>query len=204
MRAGGARRAAGQALRLRGARGLVPAGGRSRRRPVRCAPADRRRARNRGGERSASRADETRHRRARRRAPPKDVSSAQFVPNHELRPEQKDAVQRILGSGARFEAFLLHGVTGSGKTEVYLHLIAGAIERGAQSLVLVPEISLTPQLEERFRHAFPQARLAGLHGGLEDTARPGAWPRAARGEAAIVLGTRLALLAPPGALGPGA
>jgi primosomal protein N' (replication factor Y) len=134
-------------------------------------------------------------------APPKDVSSAQFVPNHELRPEQKDAVQRILGSGARFEAFLLHGVTGSGKTEVYLHLIAGAIERGAQSLVLVPEISLTPQLEERFRHAFPQARLAVLHSGLEDIARTGAWLQAARGEAAIVLGTRLALLAPLAALG---
>jgi len=115
-------------------------------------------------------------------APPKDVSSAQFVPNHELRPEQKDAVQRIAGSGARFEAFLLHGVTGSGKTEVYLHLIAGAIERGAQSLVLVPEISLTPQLEERFRHAFPQARLAVLHSGLEDIARTGAWLQAARGE----------------------
>ena len=134
-------------------------------------------------------------------APPKDVPSAQFVPNHELRPEQKDAVQRILGSGARFEAFLLHGVTGSGKTEVYLHLIAGAIERGAQSLVLVPEISLTPQLEERFRHAFPQARLAVLHSGLEDIARTGAWLQAARGEAAIVLGTRLALLAPLAALG---
>jgi primosomal protein N' (replication factor Y) len=134
-------------------------------------------------------------------APPKEASSGQFVPNHELRPEQRDAVQRIAGAGARFDAFLLHGVTGSGKTEVYLHLIAGVIERGAQALVLVPEISLTPQLEERFRHAFPQARLAVLHSGLEDVARTAAWLQAARGEAAIVLGTRLALLAPLAALG---
>jgi len=133
-------------------------------------------------------------------APPKDAPSARFVPNHELRPEQRDAVLRIAGSGARFEAFLLHGVTGSGKTEVYLHLIASVLERGAQALVLVPEISLTPQLEERFRHAFPQARLAVLHSGLEDIARTAAWLQAARGEAAIVLGTRLALLAPLPAL----
>jgi primosomal protein N' (replication factor Y) len=134
-------------------------------------------------------------------APPRDFAAARFIATHELRPEQRDAVQRIGTSSGRFEAFLLHGVTGSGKTEVYLHLIAGAIERGAQALVLVPEISLTPQLEERFRHAFPQARLAVLHSGLEDIARTAAWLQAARGEAAIVLGTRLALLAPLPALG---
>jgi primosomal protein N' (replication factor Y) len=134
-------------------------------------------------------------------APPRDFAAARFIATHELRPEQREAVQRIGTSSGRFEAFLLHGVTGSGKTEVYLHLIAGAIERGAQALVLVPEISLTPQLEERFRHAFPQARLAVLHSGLEDIARTAAWLQAARGEAAIVLGTRLALLAPLPALG---
>jgi len=64
----------------------------------------------------------------------------------------------------------------------------------------VPEISLTPQLEERFRHAFPEATLALMHSGLEDIARTTAWLQAARGEAAIVLGTRLALLAPLPAL----
>jgi primosomal protein N' (replication factor Y) len=128
--------------------------------------------------------------------PPQGVSLARFVPTHELRAEQKDATQRIARSPGQFEAFLLHGVTGSGKTEVYLHLIAGVIERGGQALVLVPEISLTPQLEERFRHAFPEARLAVMHSGLEDIARTTAWLQAARGEAAIVLGTRLALLAP--------
>jgi primosomal protein N' (replication factor Y) len=132
---------------------------------------------------------------------PKEPASARFVPTHELRAEQKDAVQRIAASAGRFEAFLLHGVTGSGKTEVYLHLIADALERGAQALVLVPEISLTPQLEERFRQAFPEARLAVMHSGLEDIARTAAWLQAARGEAAIVLGTRLALLAPLPSLG---
>jgi primosomal protein N' (replication factor Y) len=132
---------------------------------------------------------------------PQGVSLARFVPTHELRAEQKDAMQRIARSFGQFEAFLLHGVTGSGKTEVYLHLIADVIQRGGQALVLVPEISLTPQLEERFRHAFPEARLAVMHSGLEDIARTTAWLQAARGEAAIVLGTRLALLAPLPKLG---
>jgi primosomal protein N' (replication factor Y) len=104
--------------------------------------------------------------------------------------------ERIAASLGRFGAFLLHGVTGSGKTEVYLHLIARVLESGAQALVLVPEISLTPQLEERFRRAFPEARIALMHSGLEDIARTSAWLAAARGEAGIILGTRLAVLAP--------
>jgi primosomal protein N' (replication factor Y) len=118
---------------------------------------------------------------------------AKFAPTHQLTQAQADVVQHI---GPGFNAYLLHGVTGSGKTEVYLHLIARALERGMQALVLVPEISLTPQLESRFREAFPEARLAVLHSGLEDIARTSAWLAAARGDAGIVLGTRLALLAP--------
>ncbi|HEU4350470.1 MAG TPA: primosomal protein N' [Burkholderiales bacterium] len=118
---------------------------------------------------------------------------ARFVPRHELTDTQARIVQRV-GSG--FNAFLLHGVTGSGKTEIYLHLVAKALERGMQSLVLVPEISLTPQLEARFREAFPDVHLALMHSGLEDVARTSAWLAAARGEAGIVLGTRLAVLAP--------
>ena len=102
-------------------------------------------------------------------------------------------MERVAGG---FNAYLLHGVTGSGKTEVYLHLIAKTLERGMQALVLVPEISLTPQLEARFREAFPETPLALMHSGLEDIARTGAWLAAARGEAGIVLGTRLAVLAP--------
>ena len=126
---------------------------------------------------------------------PPEPASPRFVSTHALTPAQEAAARRV-AAAAGFEAFLLHGVTGSGKTEVYLHLVAGVIERGAQALVLVPEISLTPQLEERFRHAFPEANLAVMHSGLEDVARTRAWLQAARGEAAIVLGTRLAVLAP--------
>ena len=128
--------------------------------------------------------------------PAEAPSAAQFVPNHALTAPQVVVRDRLSASFGRFGAFLLHGVTGSGKTEVYLHLIARALEQGAQALVLVPEISLTPQLEAQFRQAFPGARLALMHSGLEDVARTSAWLHAARGEAAIVLGTRLALLAP--------
>ena len=124
------------------------------------------------------------------------VEAAGFVPNHRLSAGQAAAFERIAAAHGAYRAFLLHGVTGSGKTEVYLHLIARVLERGAQALVLVPEISLTPQLEVRFRSAFPGARIALLHSGLPDVARTSAWLDAARGSAGIVLGTRLALLAP--------
>ncbi len=123
-------------------------------------------------------------------------SSARFVPTHTLTADQTRAFQRIHEAFGRFEAFLLHGITGSGKTEVYLNLIARVLERGGQALVLVPEISLTPQLEGRFRQAFPEARIAIMHSALEDVARTSGWLEAARGEAGIVLGTRLGVLAP--------
>jgi primosomal protein N' (replication factor Y) (superfamily II helicase) len=125
-------------------------------------------------------------------------SGTRFVPTHELTTQQKEVVARV---AAGFHAYLLHGVTGSGKTEVYLQLAASALERGQQALILVPEISLTPQLEARFRHAFPETQLALMHSGLEDIARTSAWLAAARGTAGIVLGTRLALLAPLPRLG---
>jgi primosomal protein N' (replication factor Y) len=122
--------------------------------------------------------------------------SARFVPTHPLTADQKRAVDAIAAKLGSFTAVLLHGVTGSGKTEVYLHLIARVLESAGQALVLVPEISLTPQLEGRFREAFPEARIALMHSGLEDVARTTAWLEAARGDAGIVLGTRLAVLAP--------
>ena len=123
-------------------------------------------------------------------------AGTRFVPGHKLQPAQQQAVNRIAASFGSFNAFLLHGVTGSGKTEVYLHLAAAALQRGMQALILVPEISLTPQLEARFREAFPETRVAMMHSALEDIARTSAWLAAARGEAGIVLGTRLAVLAP--------
>jgi len=122
--------------------------------------------------------------------------SNRFVAVHGLTAEQQQVVAAISAKLGSFGAFLLHGVTGSGKTEVYLHVISEVIQRGGQALVLVPEISLTPQLESRFREAFPEARIAMMHSGLEDIARTSAWLDAARGDAAIVLGTRLAVLAP--------
>lgn len=92
--------------------------------------------------------------------------------------------------------FLLYGVTGSGKTEVYLRAVAEALrERDAQVLVLVPEINLTPQLEGVFRARFPGETLVTLHSGLAEGERARHWLAAHRGEARIVLGTRLAVMA---------
>src|SRR5580765_4551537 len=128
-------------------------------------------------------------------------ASPRFSPRHEPTADQSRATQRIAESLGGFRAWLLHGVTGSGKTEVYLHLVAKVLTEGGQALVLVPEIGLTPQLEARFREAFPETRIALLHSGLEDVARTAAWLSAARGDTGIVLGTRLAVLAPLPKLG---
>ncbi|OFZ88293.1 MAG: primosomal protein N' [Betaproteobacteria bacterium RBG_16_66_20] len=124
-----------------------------------------------------------------------------FVTGHAPNPAQAQAIGRISAALGAFRTFLLHGITGSGKTEVYLRLIAEVLATGRQALALVPEIGLTPQLEARFREAFPEARIAVLHSALEDTARTHAWLDAARGDAQIVLGTRLAVLTPLPRLG---
>jgi primosomal protein N' (replication factor Y) len=128
-------------------------------------------------------------------APVEARSGTRFVASHSATAAQNVAFERIAAAEG-FGVFLLHGITGSGKTEVYLRLIAQTLSRGAQALVLVPEIGLTPQLEARFRHAFPETVIVVLHSGLEDEPRTSAWLAAARGEAGIVLGTRLAVLAP--------
>ena len=134
---------------------------------------------------------------ARQEAP----AAQRFVPNHVPTRSQSEALARISGSLDAFRAFLLHGVTGSGKTELYLNLIARVIERGRQALVLVPEISLTPQLEATFKGAFPDTVVAVLHSAMEDVPRTSSWLQAALGEAGIILGTRLAVLAPLPRLG---
>ena len=90
---------------------------------------------------------------------------------------------------------LLHGVTGSGKTEVYLRAADGALQRGGQALVLVPEINLTPQLEARFAERFPGRVLVSLHSGLTPAQRLRHWLLAHLGRADLVLGTRLAVFA---------
>ncbi len=112
-----------------------------------------------------------------------------------LTPAQTAAVEAITGSLGRFEAHLLFGVTGSGKTEVYLRAIAEVIARGGQTLVLVPEIALTPQLLERFRRRF-SAGVAVIHSGLTGTDRHEAWSAARSGLARIVIGTRSAVFTP--------
>jgi primosomal protein N' (replication factor Y) (superfamily II helicase) len=103
-------------------------------------------------------------------------------------------------SARRYAPYLLHGVTGSGKTEVYLRAIAAALQLGRTALVLVPEISLTPQLAARFRGRFGD-RVAVLHSGLSEAARADAWRRIQRGQVAIALGARSAVFAPLSNLG---
>ncbi|HYM49618.1 MAG TPA: primosomal protein N' [Candidatus Limnocylindrales bacterium] len=119
------------------------------------------------------------------------------VPPPALEPAQQAAVERIRIAMARQEAetFLLHGVTGSGKTEVYLAVLDAVIRLGGQGLVLVPEIALTPQAVARFAARFP-GRLAVLHSSLTEAERAAEWWRIRRGEADIVIGPRSAVFAP--------
>ena len=136
---------------------------------------------------------------------PFDDSAVQPFRAVTLNAAQENAlchISRGLQSGT-FAPFLLHGVTGSGKTEVYLRAIAGALEQRRQALVLVPEIALTPQLVSRFRSWFQSldVRLAVLHSGLSDGERYDAWRRVARGDADVVIGARSAVFAPLNALG---
>jgi len=116
-------------------------------------------------------------------------------PGHQLNPAQQQACTTVLGSLGRFSSFLLEGVTGSGKTEVYLTLIEAVLDRGEQVLVLVPEIGLTPQLVDRFRRRLG-VPLAVLHSGLSDRERLAAWQQARSGTAPIVIGTRSAIFTP--------
>ena len=117
-----------------------------------------------------------------------------------LHPEQLVATQAVIVAQG-FSPFLLFGITGSGKTEIYLHAIEAILARGQQSLVLVPEINLTPQLVARFFARFPHSKIVSLHSGLNETERALGWLAACRGEADIVLGTRLAVFTPLPRLG---
>ena len=114
-----------------------------------------------------------------------------------LEAAQEAARERIAVALNRQESevFLLHGVTGSGKTEVYLALLEQVLAAGGQGLVLVPEIALTPQTVGRFAARFP-GRLAVLHSALTEAERAAEWWRIRRGEADIVIGPRAAVFAP--------
>ena len=126
-------------------------------------------------------------------APP--PAHALLTDPHQLNPAQQQAVEHITAGAGHFKAFLLEGVTGSGKTEVYLQAITPLLEAGRQVLVLVPEIGLTPQLVERFSTRFA-ADIAVLHSGLNDRERLDAWRAATTGRAGIVIGTRSAIFTP--------
>ncbi|MDY0045904.1 MAG: primosomal protein N' [Thauera propionica] len=118
-----------------------------------------------------------------------------------LTDEQDSAVRAILQTGEGFRTWLLQGVTGSGKTEVYLRLAEQMLSQGRQVLMLVPEIALTPQLERRVAQRFAAANVVSLHSGLADGARSRGFVQALSGHADIVLGTRLAVFAPLPRLG---
>ena len=113
-----------------------------------------------------------------------------------LTPEQQTAVDAILNAPPGFHPYLLHGVTGSGKTEVYLRLVAATLAAGQQALLLVPEINLTPQLEQRVKARFPGIEVVGLHSELTEAARAKHWRAAFAGQARIILGTRLSVFTP--------
>lgn len=116
----------------------------------------------------------------------------------------RDQARAIEGIGAELGAFgvhLIRGVTGSGKTEVYLRLLARVLDAGKGAIVLVPEISLTPQTSARFTGRFGDEVVAVLHSGLTASQRHREWDRAARGAARVVVGARSAIFAPISGLG---
>ena len=114
------------------------------------------------------------------------------VVKHRLTKSQQSAVDAISGKN---ETFLLHGVTGSGKTEVYMTIIEKAIEQGKTAIMLVPEISLTPQMMQRFNSRFPN-QVAVLHSGLSEGERYDEWDRIFNNQVKVVLGARSAIFAP--------
>lgn len=114
----------------------------------------------------------------------------------ELNPEQKEACEAVVGAiGKKHPPFLLQGITGSGKTEVYLQIIQGALDMGKTAIVLVPEISLTPQMTERFIARFGE-QVAILHSGLSNGEKYDEWRKVERGDAQVVVGARSAIFAP--------
>lgn len=117
-----------------------------------------------------------------------------------LTPAQARALATVCAPGEPGHVFLLHGITGSGKTEIYLQALAATLARGERGIVLVPEIALTPQALQRYAGRFP-GRVALLHSGLSDAERLDEWRRIRVGEVDVVLGSRSALFAPMERLG---
>ncbi len=120
--------------------------------------------------------------------------------NVELNSEQKHAVNIVKKYRNEFRPFLLFGVTGSGKTEVYMNMIDNVIKDGKSAIVLVPEISLTPQLVNNFKNRFGK-NIAVLHSGLSEGEKYDEWRKIYRNEVKIVIGARSAIFAPLNNLG---
>ncbi|WP_168204045.1 primosomal protein N' [Aliikangiella coralliicola] len=126
----------------------------------------------------------------------KNIASQVNLPSDiQLNDEQLSAIETVSQHLDRYTAFLLFGVTASGKTEVYLRLIQQVIEQQRQALVLVPEIGLTPQTLRRFEQRF-NVSVVTLHSGMSEQQRLQSWLKAKNGEAKIIIGTRSALFAP--------
>ena len=125
----------------------------------------------------------------------------EFIATHSLNQEQSLAFDQVARQLNIYTSFLLLGITGSGKTEVYLNLISRVLREGRQALVLVPEIALTPSLETLFRERFRGAGICIQHSNMGNAERVRTWLLACNGEAQIVLGTRLAVFVPIPKLG---
>lgn len=115
--------------------------------------------------------------------------------NVQLNAYQQQACTTVIHALDKFQTFLLNGITGSGKTEVYLQIVSEVLRLEKQALILVPEIGLTPQITERFQQRFNEP-LAVFHSGLNDSERLRAWNMARNGQARIIIGTRSAIFTP--------
>lgn len=123
--------------------------------------------------------------------PPFAIANSNFV----LNESQQQAIEQVLNALKQFRIFLLDGVTGSGKTEVYLQIIEKVIEVGKQAIVLVPEIGLTPQIVGRFQSRFPEI-ISVYHSRLTDRERSDVWHKAKADQIKIIIGTRSAVFVP--------
>ncbi len=126
---------------------------------------------------------------------PTSINNVTSPSNFKPTSEQKNAVNEVLKHEDSFHGFLLQGVTGSGKTEVYLNLTEKLLKEGKQVLVLVPEIGLTPQMIVRFEERIKE-RVVAVHSQLNETQKQDAYLLAKSGEAKVILGTRSAIFTP--------
>lgn len=134
----------------------------------------------------------------RARKPVKESRSSSPAPPAIFRPptpEQAAVLEALADRPPGFDVNLIEGVTGSGKTEIYLHRVQAAIDAGGQALILTPEIGLTPQLVERFRERFGAA-VAVFHSGMTERARADTWQACSEGRCPVVIGTRSAVFLP--------